>query len=416
MLACSSSYKLTTPPVSVPKKNSLLLVHGQRMVPANIKSVQFWNPAQPNAPIPVLRMNSNDRLELRFDELSEYTGTFLIQFSHRNRDWSRSTLPESWFLDAINQLILQGGEPSIASSIPYHHYQLSIEQSKLRFLASGYYFVHVLDYSSGIELFNLPFVVTEQKIDLLVESETLFNSGSYGAARERLFYEFNLPDFVDMPVFDLDLQIFQDGFIRKTTWARGKDFSEEKIGRFYLENDQAFPANTRFYSLSLQDLTLRNKEIFSYEDNPTLPIITLKEDFISFSDLPYQVQSMYGNPKVQRFARYAKVNFRFNTMGERPRSYDEVYLIGDFNQWTQDQSYKMIWNHDLGLFEIPVILKEGTYRYNYALKQGAELDITYLSSSLTKENQSYTGVLFYRDPNLQYDRVLSIKTTAISPH
>ena len=166
----------------------------------------------------------------------------------------------------------------------------------------------------------------------------------------------------------------------------------------------------------MQDLTLWNKEIFSYEDNPILPIITLKEDFISFSDLPYQIQSMYGNPKAQRFARYAKVNFRFNTMGERPRSYDEVYLIGDFNQWTQDQSYKMIWNHDLGLFEIPVILKEGTYRYNYALKQGAELDITYLSSSLTKENQSYTGVLFYKDPNLQYDRVLSIKTTAINPN
>jgi hypothetical protein len=75
----------------------------------------------------------------------------------------------------------------------------------------------------------------------------------------------------------------------------------------------------------------------------------------------------------------------------------------------------MNWNAELGLFEVPVLLKEGNYRYSYALKQGNELDISYLSSSLTKENQSYTGVLLYRDPNLQYDRVLSIKTTFIKP-
>ena len=414
-LGCSATYTLNTAPPPIPLKNSLLLVNGQRSVPANIKSVRFWNPAQPNAPIPSIRLNSRDRLLLSFDELSEYTGTFLIQFSHRNRDWTKSSLPETWFMDGMNQLSLQGGEPSMANSIPYHHYQLSIEQAKLQFLVSGYYFIHVLDFSSGIELFNLPFIITEQQVDLMVESETLYNSGSFGGAKERLFYEFGLPEFVDMPVFDLDMHVYQDGFLRTSVPARGKDFSQDKLGRFYLEESQAFPAFTRFYSLGLQGLTLRNEEILAYEEDPELPRITLKEDFISFSDTPYQLQSMFGSPNSQRFSRYAKVNFRFNPMGDRPKSSEEVYLVGDFNQWTQDRDYKMNWNAELGLFEVPVLLKEGNYRYSYALKQGNELDISYLSSSLTKENQSYTGVLLYRDPNLQYDRVLSIKTTFIKP-
>ena len=64
----------------------------------------------------------------------------------------------------------------------------------------------------------------------------------------------------------------------------------------------------------------------------------------------------------------------------------------------------MRWNPELRLFEATILLKQGSYRYTYATLNGTQLNIVELGSSRTKENQWYTGILFYRDPDLQYDQ------------
>ena len=107
-------------------------------------------------------------------------------------------------------------------------------------------------------------------------------------------------------------------------------------------------------------------------------------------------------------------------MGTGPNNDDEIFVVGDFNQWSENKQHKMKWNPELRLFEAAILLKEGSYRYtyatrNYASLDGTQLDINELGSSLTKENQWYTGILFYRDPNLQYDRILFVEMIQLSP-
>ena len=62
-----------------------------------------------------------------------------------------------------------------------------------------------------------------------------------------------------------------------------------------------------------------------------------------------------------------------------------------------------------------ILLKQGSYRYTYASLNGTQLNIVGLGSSRTKENQWYTGILFYRDHNLQYDRILFIGKVQLLP-
>ncbi len=414
-MSCSSTINLAPSSPPTPQVNSLLILPEQRIIPDNIRSVQFFSTSQASSPLVNARLESNDRLVLRFDELSEISGMFRIHFSHRNKDWTTSNLPPTWFMNTPNQRIVQGGSKNQSNSIPFHSYEIQFSLRDLEFLASGFYFIHVSDYTTGIELFSLPFALTEQLGTLDLNGETLYNKGNLGAAVDRIFAEFSYPEFIDMPVFDLSFQVLQDGFLRKAILARGKDFSEGKVAKFYLEESQSYPANTRYYGLNLSTFSLSNRDILGYEESDELPQITLREDFISYSDTPYTLQSMYGNPSSKITARYAMINFRFNPMGTRPTYDDELFVVGDFNQWSENKQYKMKWNPELRLFEAQVLLKEGTYRYTYATRNGSDLDIIELGSSLTKENQWYTGILFYRDPNRQYDRILYIGKLQLSP-
>tara|TARA_B100000575_G_scaffold262752_1_gene237391 strand:- start:5693 stop:6913 length:1221 start_codon:yes stop_codon:yes gene_type:complete len=399
----------------IPQVNSLLLLPGQRSIPDNIRSVQFFNSSQANSPLVTARLKSNDRLILRFDELSEINGMFRVHFSHRNSDWTKSNLPLTWFMGSINERIVQGGIRNQSNSIPFHTYDIQFLLQNLEFLVSGFYFIHVSDYTTGIELFSLPFALTEQLGTLELDGRTLYNNGNLGTAIDRIFAEFSFPEFVDMPIFDLNFDVVQDGFLRRARRALGKDFSEEKVAKFYLEESQSYPANSRFYNVNLYNFGLSNQEILEYRESDGLPRITLKEDFLSFSDSPFILQSMFGDPSRSTTARYAFVNFRFNPMGAGPNYDDDLFLLGDFNQWSETKQHKMKWNPELRLFEATILLKEGSYRYTYATRNGTQLNIVELGSSLTKENQWYTGILFYRDPNLQYDRILFIEKVQILP-
>lgn len=414
-MSCSSTVNLTQISSPIPQVNSLLVLPGQRSIPDNIRSVQFFSSSQSNDPLVTARLKSNDRLILRFDELSEINGMFRIHFTHRNSNWTESNLPSTWFMDSPNERIVQGGIRNKSNSVPFHSYDIQLSMHDLEFLLSGYYLIHVSDYTTGIELFSLPFALTEQRGTLKMDGETLYNKGNLGAAVDRIFSEFSFPEFVEVPVFDLNFDMIQDGFLPQTTRARGKDFSEKKVAKFYLEESQSFPANRRFYTLNLSSFSLSNQDILEYEESADLPQITLKEDFLSFSDSPYILQSMFGNPSRSNTARYALVNFRFNPMGAGPNYEDELFVVGDFNQWSESKQHKMKWNPELRLFEATVLLKEGSYRYTYATRNGTQLNIVELGSSLTKENQWYTGIVFYRDPNLQYDRILFIGKVQLQP-
>ena len=406
-LSCSSTVNMIPSNSPIPQVNSLLLLPGQQSIPDNIRSVQFFNSSQANSPLVRAQLKSNDRLILRFDELSETNGMFRIHFSHRNSDWTKSNLPVTWFIGSTNERIVQGGIKNQSNGIPFHTYDIQFLLQDLDFLVSGFYFIHVSDYTTGIELFSLPFALTEQRGTLELNGKTLYNKKYLGIAVDRIFAEFSFPEFVEMPVFDLNFDVIQDGFLRNATRATGKDFSEEKVAKFYLEESQGYLANSRFYKLNLYSISLSNQEILEYQESNGLPQITLKEDFLSFSDSPFILQSMFGNPSWSITARYAFVNFRFNPLGDGLNS-DDLFVIGDFNQWSETKQHKMKWNPELRLFEATILLKEGSYRYTYATRNGTQLDIVELGSSLTKENQWYTGILIYRDPNLQYDRILFI--------
>lgn len=384
---------------------SNLLVPGQVPAPQSIKSIQLYRKGSANNP-PLIELNSRQKLILSFDELSDLSGQFRLKVTHHNQFWDESNIPEDWYLDGMNELILGGGTKNQLSDPDYFHYSIEFPNSQLNFKTSGNFLLHVYDFASNIHLFSLPFYVTENEGKMTSHVETVFNAGPRNSPIDQPFSLYEYPDFVEFPQFDLSFFFTQNRFWGKTKQTQVFDVSELGEVQFYLPRDAAFASNYDFIGLNLQNFSQGGK-VVGWEPGLIPPEITLREDVLNFSADPIPAwSSNYGVPKSGRSARYAQVHFRFDDGGQFTAN-QGVYVVGDFNQWLLSDSNKLSYNSGTGLWETSILMKEGTYTYKYALKTSYnEVDDLLLSDSITRRQQEYVSFVYYKDPDYQYQRLL----------
>ncbi|GAB5408671.1 MAG: DUF5103 domain-containing protein [Balneolaceae bacterium] len=398
-------------PTEVIQTPSLLIVPGQLKAPQSIQSIQLYRKGFVSNP-PIIELGTNNKLVLSFDELAAVSGQFRIQFSHHNKNWEESGLPEPWVFEGNNELFLRGGERNLEFKPDYFHYNFEFPNRDLKFNLSGHYLVHVYDYQSGIELFSIPFFVTENKGELETEIETIFNQGTNGNTIDQIFGEFIYPDFIEFPQFDLSYSFVQNRFWKKAKNVDQTSFTTKGKTEFHLSRANSFNANFDFSSLNLSELSLQNPQIYNFEPNRIPQRVTLKDDVLNFlADSRFVSDPEFGFPSNDRSARYTEVFFRFNNGGRTSNS-SPVFLIGGFNQWSISDRYKLEPNIEQGVFETSALIKEGRYSYKYVTVENGEINDLKLSDSLTKRGQEYIAFVYYRDPQYQYDRL--IKTTSIN--
>lgn len=392
---------------TAPLAPSLLLVPGQTPAPQSIKSIQLYNRNSVSR-IPIIKLNSNEKLSLEFDELTSLSGQFRIHFTHHDKNWQLSQMPDAWIFDGYNELILNGGDKNRLSEPGYFHYEMTLPNNGLRFLVSGNYMVHILDFQSGTELFSLPFYVAEDEGELTTKAEVVFNAGTDGSAIDQLFGEYEYPEFVEFPQFELSYAFVQNRFWGKARKVDQVSNVKTGLSEFHLSRDNSFPANFDFASLDLSRLSTQNSEIISYQPAEIPPKVVLKDDFLNFLSYPNTTNLEYGIPNTGRDAKYAEVFFRFNDQGSLP-SGSEIYLIGDFNQWSISDRNMLRYNPSLGVYQTSAVMKEGVYSYKYVTLEYDQINAFKLSDSLTRRAQEYTAFIYYRDPQYQYDRLLQVR-------
>lgn len=408
-----NSCDTATPLLDQPKRvnvqsNSLLLVSSQTPLPQSIKGVQFYRKNYPGSP-PIIRLNTSDQLVLSFDELSSLSGQFEVRFEHYNQDWTNSDLADIWIFEGIGSQTIQGGELNRESRPNYYSYTYQFPNRDIQFLVSGNYQIIISDYQSGTELFSLPFFITENEGEFEPATETFYNAGPYGAAMNQVSGTFYYPDFIEFPQFNLTYRITQNRFWKESISPTQTNFVTNSQTSFRTTRDQFFPSYTEFNTLDLRRLSLQNPQIFGYDRAEVPELITLRNDYFNFSsDVRTITETGFGRPVTNRDARYLSVDFRYETQGAVARN-SEIYLLGDFNQWTIDEKFKLKYSNELGLFTVNALVKQGLYNYQYAIFEGSEINFLRNLESLTSKPQEYAGFVYYKDPQLQYDRLLNTR-------
>ncbi|MGB0346604.1 MAG: type IX secretion system plug protein domain-containing protein [Balneolaceae bacterium] len=409
LLSCESSLEVVqNQPRRIQSQNSLLLVPNQIPLPQSIKGVQFFRRNYPGSP-PVIRLNTDDQLQLRFDELSPLSGQFTVSFEHYSQNWERSGLAEIWVYDGVNDLPLVGGSLNEQSSPNYFSYQYRFPNRDIDFLVSGNYLMTISDYESGTELFSLPFFVTENEGELNPDIETFFNSGPLGSAMDQISGTYFYPDFIEFPQFNLSYKVSQNRFWRDNVSPKQTNFDTDGKTSFRLTRDQFLPAYVEFDTLDLRRLNLQNPQIFGYDRAQIPERVILRNDYFNFSsDVRTITETGFGRPVLDSDSRILNVEFRYETQGALPRN-SKIYLIGDFNQWTIKEQFKLNFDTEERVFKVNAIIKQGVYNYIYAIVEEGKINPLRNLETLSQKPQEYASFVYYKDPQLQYDRLLNTR-------
>lgn len=378
----------------------------QKAPPPQIQSIQLHLKGSPQHP-PVISLDANEQLVLKFDHLGSTSSQFRFRITHRNKNWSQSSLSPNFFMDGVNETSIMDARKSFSDRPSYFHFEYEFPNREFSFEASGNYLLSVYDYETGDELFSLPFFVTEDKGSLSTEIQTRYVRRDDLRPQHQLFSRFGYPDFVEMPRFDLSFYYVQNQF-----WGRARQvtiFDTATPGEvnFHLQSSEAFLANFEFNKLDLTSFSTDGERILEIDRRTIPPKIILRRDIQRFQPASFPPASRSGLPVTDRNASYAQVQFSLEP-GASVDSTAKIYLVGDFNQWVINEQNRMHFNMESNLWEGSAFIKQGEYAYKYVVVKNGIVDELKLDHGFLKTSQQYTTLVYFRDPTRNYDRLLKV--------
>ena len=389
------------------------LIIGQKATetpaPPYIKTVQFYgNTAQSQLPL----IQLGETLNLSFDDIIGDEANYYYTITHYNYDWTPSILVKTEYLKGIDDVRIFNYTNSVSTLQLYTHYELQIPNSNTTaLLKTGNYLVTIFNeeeeivfsrkfmiynplVSVGVEILrtrDLEYIDKKQVVNITVDlGETVFTNPEKNI-KTLIIQNNNLNTSIRdvKPQYSLGNQL-QYRYDSETSFFAGNEF-------FDFDNKDIRAATNRIQYVDLLDLyhnylygnQTRAGSVYTY--NPDL-------------NGNFAIRTLQGaNPKVN--AEYAWLHFSLQHP-QRPKS-EDIYIYGNFNNYTLEPATKMVYNPESKLYELPLLLKQGYYNYQYVVaKDGKVLPNNPVSGDFWQTENEYDVLIYYRAPGSRFDELI----------
>jgi len=385
----------------------------------NIKTVRLYNSGN-QLSIPVINLNSNDQVELHFDDLDADVKYYYYTYQLCNSDWTPVNINQFDYLKGFTQMKISTYRFSSIALTRYTHYQAVIPDRSGYPVKSGNYILKVFLNGDTSQLaFTKRLMVVENKASVLAKVIQPYNPDLF-QTHQRLQFTvgikgldaFNAAQQVKVVIlqnyrWDDALKNFPPTFVRGSTL----EYNSENIG--------VFPAGKEWRWLDITDFHLQSDRVLTADYNKNSTEVYVKPDgprdaqrYVYYRDYNgmYLSSALRGvNPLWQ--SDYATVHFSFVPPNGNAYPQKDIYLYGQLTNYEYTDSLKMIFNPDKKIYETHLFLKEGYYDYTYVAVDKsnpalhAELDGNYYET----ENL-YTILVYYKSFTDRSDQLIGIAT------
>lgn len=377
--------------------------------PNYIKTIEFNG----NAGIsgnPVIALGETLRLE--FDDIIGDEADYYYSIEHFNYDWTPSTLVKSEYLAGFDDVRILNYSNSYNTLQPYTHYELTIPNQDTRGLrVSGNYMLSV--YNSERErVFSRKFMVYQPIAQVAVAIKRSRDL-TFINRKQAVTFSVNSPDLLlRNPDKTVKVMILKNHDLKNAITGIAPQYSlgNELVYRY--DQPTAFWAGNEFLKFDSKDIraptvyigrvelrdiyhhflfTDRSRESDPYTYNPDV-------------NGQFVVRTLQGqNHDIE--AEYVWTHFSLQNYD--PLEGAELHVYGGFNNFELDDSTRMKYNPESGLYENALLFKQGYYDYTYVLlKKDGTIDPGYISGNFEKTENEYTVLVYYRDIGARYDQII----------
>lgn len=381
----------------------------------NIRTIQVHLENEPLSE-PIMQLNSNDRVVIEFDEMSHDTKDYSYRIFHCNGDWTqKEDLNVLEYLKGFEDNKLEESYKSINTTFLYSHYSLMIPNENVELLLSGNYVVEFFETDKPETiLLTACFSISDE----IVNIEGDVNGYTEYGINTR-FQQLNLNiDYSTLPISDVERQLLtvvrQNGRVdserklRKATYNQSNTLIFKDNKQLIFEGAAEYSridfSHIRNYSGDIEKISFASP-YYHVDVNPG------KESNKYFHSIDVNGRYIIHSQSVlsKEENDYSIVHFTFPM--EEPWLDGSLYVIGYFNNNNLDQNNKMVYNFDHKQYELPIVLKNGGYDYQYVfVPSGSNASTTRTCGSYWETENDYSVKVYYRANGTNYDQLVGVKT------
>lgn len=380
---------------------------------------------------PVITLGSADQLHIGFDCMSEDREFLRYSIYHCNSRWEPSNLVDAEVFDGFNYADITDYAFSRATSTHYVHYSITLPNADFQFRISGNYLLKVYPENDPEKtLLQVRFMVSEGAVAIRGNA-TSRTDIDYNGSNQQLEFRVDLNRYPVRDAFnDLAICITQNGRTDNPAVVSHPSRMEGNTLVFEHQPQLIFPAGNEYRRMETVQMQYPGMRIDHIDYFAPYYHHFVELDKPRHSSLYTYDSTQHGRFFVREYnaddsdteADYSVVHFVLDML---PVPGADVYIEGDFTNRRFDESSKMAYDSEAGVYHKEMLLKQGAYNYQYlTLPSGVQhgtkrRDATPLnnginakaSSAVTEGNfyqtvNEYLVTVYYRAPGERYDRLL----------
>lgn len=379
-----------------------------------VRSVSLTNPDYFMAP-PVIRMNTDDRLRLNFDIIGDAHEFLRYRLLHCNSDWQPSRLLESEYLNGFNEAPVSDFEYSSNTFVHYVNYNIMIPNADMAPLVSGNYIIQVYREDDPDDvILQTGFSVSENSAPMKGSVTSRTDKG-FNNFWQQVMFEVGLSGTGTLnPYQDLIVTVTQNNRTETTRTVSHPLRVDGGKAVFDHDPNLIFPAVNEYRRFETVRIDHPGMHVDSVMFGGTNWHAWLSRDE-NRDDKSYVYDStQHGRFMIDEYnatdpdlgADYVTVHF---TLDSPEAIGADVFVDGDFTLHRFNDSNKMKYSYDTGLYTAEIPLKQGSYNYQYVVipKSGGFPDASLIEGNFYETNNEYLVNVFVRTPGARADRLIS---------
>lgn len=405
-------------PLTVPAQDFSNQVYETRAFSDRFKTIRTDVEGRDLFP-PIIELNSNEHITISFDEMTEEASYLQYSLVHCNADWRPSALSELEYLDGFNTNPIETFDYSIATFAHYVHYSLTLPNEDVQFKASGNYVLLVYPENEPEQiLLQVCFSVYENDI-LVAPSVTSRTDIDYNREHQQVSVSLNANNYrIQNPYNELKVSVTPNGrrdqevIVTRPLRVQGNQVIFDHDRNLIFEAGNEF---RRFEMVATRYAGLGVSKIYHFDPYYHV-VLTTTEPRAETSYLYDKTQNgrfvirQSGANDSDTEADYFVVHF---TLDSDPIPGGKIYIDGEMTNHLYTPYNEMAYNPETGQYEKTLLLKQGSYNYQYLfLPDGASsATAAPVEGNYYQTVNEYLVKVYHRAPGERYDKLIGIGMT-----
>ena len=367
---------------------------------------------------PYIVLGGEEQIEINFDFMGDGFPRYAYNVIHCNADWTKSQLSPIEYMDGFQGVTIDDYTNAIGTTTQYANYRLLFPNDNIQFKLSGNYAIQVYNEDNPDQiLFTACFSVAEPMVNInaTISGNTDIDTNQ---SHQQVGFTINTRNFpISFPQTDLKIFVYQNNQRDNSVTNIQPTTIQENMISYTNNRSLIFPAGNEY----------RRMEFLSNKYNG------MHVEHISYHAPYYNVELMVDQPRDKQTYQYDQDQdgrFFINcsgcndpnteadyyivhfTLACNPFLGGNIYLNGELFNNVLDEKSKMGYNFETQQYEKAVLLKQGSYNYQYLFvpNNSTKGETGPAEGNFYQAENEYSIYVYYHPMGARYDRLIGVTT------